>query len=113
MPNENNWDCNCKAISIIRVDNIKFDLLGVHNKYADYIIVECTSCHEQYVHDEEHSVLYYDSKDHSKKFLTYFSVNEDPKHYPICCKGCGKVDWDFSDVNETEKAESGPWRIYI
>jgi hypothetical protein len=97
----------------IRVDNEKFDINGVHNKYADYVVVVCSYCTEQYVHDDEHSILYYNPHDHSKWFVTHFGINDQSRHYPIPCKGCGNVDWDFIDLKDRDKAESGPWRKYI
>jgi hypothetical protein len=98
---------------LIRIDNEKFDTNGVHNKYADYVIVICTSCSEQYVHDDEHSRLYFDPSDHSKWFLTLISSNDEIKNYPIACNGCGLKDWDFIDLEERNKAEAGPWREYL
>lgn len=95
------------------MDNKKFDIYGVHNKYADYVVVVCSYCSEQYVHDDEHSRLYYDPHDHSRCFLTLFGIKDQPKIYPIPCKGCGRVDWDFIDLEERDKAESGPWSEYI
>ncbi|NRF96301.1 hypothetical protein HQN89_36735 [Paenibacillus frigoriresistens] len=102
-----------EILLLIRVDNGYFDINGALNRYADYIVVVCTNCSEQYVHDEEHCVLYYDPEDHSKNFLSVFSANEEPQYYPIPCKGCRKVDWNFIELTERELAKLGPWGKYI
>ncbi|MDR6882412.1 hypothetical protein J2X61_004193 [Bacillus sp. 3255] len=48
-----------------------------------------------------------------KNFLSVFSVNDEPKYYPIPCRGCRKVDWDFINLTERAVAELGPWGKYL
>ena len=93
---------------MIRADNFKTG--NITDEYADFRVVECSNCQCRYIHDFEHCVLYYTSKNLKVSFLTLFEEDE-MEQYPLPCRQCKKLDWEFRDINFFKKARvlKGEW----